>query len=82
MDDRETECYITEQIKERGVTLYDILGGPSVDPEPQNHDKPYAERVRSNRFSSQYWDLRLSSPLSRRNPGSFTGPKTEKRGCL
>jgi hypothetical protein len=64
MDDREVDRYITKQIKELDITLYDIIGGPYVDPEPKNHYKPYAERIRPNRFSSQYWDLRLCELLT------------------
>jgi hypothetical protein len=64
MDDREIDRYITEQIKELDITLYDILGSPYVDPEPQNHDKSYNERIRPNRFSSQYWDQRLCELLT------------------
>lgn len=44
--------------------MYDILSGPSVDPEPQNWAKPFGERVRSNRFASQYWDHRLCELLT------------------
>ena len=56
--------YITEQIKKRGITVYDILGGPSIDPEPDNWAKPYNERVRCNRFKSRYWDHRLCELLT------------------
>jgi len=56
--------YITEQIKKRGITAYDIIGGPSIDPEPDNWAKPYDERVRCNRFTSQHWDHRLCEILT------------------
>ena len=64
MDDRMLDRYITEQIKKRGITAYDIMGGPSIDPEPNNWAKPYNERIRCNRFQSEHWDHRLCELLT------------------
>ena len=72
MDDRMIERYISEQIKRRGITAYDIIGGPSIDPEPDNWDKPYNERIRCNIFTSRYWDHRLCEILT---PGEFNPDK-------
>ena len=40
------------------------MGGPSIDPEPDNWAKPYNERVSCNRFESQYWDHSLCELLT------------------
>ena len=64
MDDRMIDRYIMEQIKKGGITAYDIIGGPSIDSEPDNRAKPYNERIRCNRFQSQYWDHRLCELLT------------------
>ena len=64
MDDRMIERYIMRQIRIKGITAYDIIGGPSIDPEPDNWAKPYNERIRCNRFQSKYWDHRLCELLT------------------
>lgn len=67
MDDRMIDRYITQQIKKRGITAYDIIGGPSIDPEPNNWARPYNERVRCNRFQGEYPDYRLCELLTERD---------------
>lgn len=56
--------YIMRQIRIKGITAYDIIGGPSIDPEPDNWAKPYNERIRCNRFKSKYCDHRLCELLT------------------
>ncbi|MBW1731390.1 MAG: hypothetical protein JRJ75_10950 [Deltaproteobacteria bacterium] len=64
MDDRMIDRYITEQIRKRGITLYDIIGGEYIDPDPGDKGKMPHERARYNRFSSLSWDLRLCELLT------------------
>ena len=76
LNDREIDAYITSKIQKRGITLYDIIGGPSVDPEPCNWEKSFPERVRSNRFSTDYSDTRLCELLTE---GEFDPDNPYKR---
>ena len=64
MDDRMIERYITEQIRKRGITAYDIIGGEYIDPEPHMSQGPAHQRARRNRFSSSSGDLRLCELLT------------------
>lgn len=64
LNDQEIDAYITRRINELGVTLYDICGGQNIDPEPDNWAKPYKERVRCNRFTTDYFDTRLCELLT------------------
>jgi hypothetical protein len=64
MDDQEIDRYITDQIRKRDITLYDIIGGKYIDPTPEKKGQNPNERARWNRFSSLYWDLRLCELLT------------------
>ena len=64
MNDQEIDDYITSQIEKRGITLYDIIGGPSIDPDPKNMIKPFGERVRQNRFIASSFEYRLCELLT------------------
>ena len=64
MNDYEIDRYITSQIEKRGITLYDMVGGPSIDPEPGNWAKPFGQRVRQNRFTTSLFEYRLCELLT------------------
>lgn len=64
MEDKMVDRYITGQIRKRGITLYDIIGGKYIDPNPEKKDQPANQRARWNRFSSSSWDYRLCELLT------------------
>jgi hypothetical protein len=64
MNDKQIDAYITRQIRKRGITLYDIVGGQSIDPEPDNWTKSYQERVRCNKFITDTFPSRLCELLT------------------
>lgn len=64
MDDRMIDRYITEQIRKRGITLYDIIGEEYIDPDPHNVDGQASQRARWNRFKTLSGDLRFCELLT------------------
>jgi hypothetical protein len=64
LNDQQIDNYITSQTEKRDVTLYDIIGGPCVDPDPGNMIKPFSERVRQNRFTTSAFEYRLCELLT------------------
>jgi hypothetical protein len=64
MDDKQVDGYITKQIKKRGITLYDIIGGKYIDPTPDAIEPPPGQRARWNRFSCGPLGLRLCELLT------------------
>ena len=59
--------YITEQIKRRGITPYDITGDKYIDPTPEIKDQPASQRARWNKFSSLSGYLRFCELLTDRD---------------
>ena len=64
MDDKQVDAYITKQIKKRGITLYDIIGGKYIDPTPDAIEPSPGQRSRWNRFSCGPLCLRLCELLT------------------
>jgi len=56
--------YITEQIKKRGITLYDMVGEEYINPSPEKRDKPAHEVARWNKFKSLCGDYRFCELLT------------------
>ena len=55
MTDDQVEKLILKEMKERDITLYDMIGlpGHGVDPNPEDKTTPPCEKgIRSNRFQS------------------------------
>jgi hypothetical protein len=63
VDDRMIDRYVMEQIRKRGITLYDFLGGSYIDPDPEGTGLPH-ERARYNRFQQEDWSFRMCELLS------------------
>ena len=64
MNDKEIDHYISKQIRDRGIGLYDIIGGEFIDPDPHDKTQPSNKRARWNRFESEIYEHRLCELLT------------------
>ena len=65
MNDRQVEAFIDYLIKEKGITLRDMIGDKYIDPE-QKIDDPYGnpQTSRWNKFKEEYWADRFIELIS------------------
>jgi hypothetical protein len=52
MTDDQIETLVMDEIKKRGVTVYDMIGlsKSNIDPNPEDKSKPSNQRARGNKF--------------------------------
>ena len=65
MTDNQIEKLIEGLIKEKGITLWDMIGGKYIDPKKRLNE-PYGnpERCRWNRFKAESWSERFIELIS------------------
>ena len=63
MTDNQIEKLIWNELKKRGVTLYDMIGGDSIDPDPDDKTTFASERMRPNRFTETFGEHRMKELL-------------------
>jgi hypothetical protein len=53
MTDDQIETLVMDEIKKRGVTVYDMIGlsKSNIDPNPEDKSKPSNQRARTNKFN-------------------------------
>jgi hypothetical protein len=64
INDKDVDAYIAEQIRKRKITLYDIIGGEYIDPDPEDKSSCPNERARWNKFKCLSGDLRFCELLT------------------
>ncbi len=78
MTDEQIERLIFDEIKRRGITLYDMIGlvNENIDPNPEDKTMPANKRARRNRFQSVFGCDRMEELLcvGEYNPYDFLPP--------
>ena len=66
MNDKQVENLISELIRQRDITLYDMIGGQSIDPHQSVNGFPagHPQTFRPNRFTADCWSDRLIELLA------------------
>jgi len=63
MTDDQVEKLIWKEIRQREITLQDMIGGESVDPDPEDTNRPQSHRMRRNRFVEIFGEHRMKELL-------------------
>ncbi len=63
MTDEQIEKLIWNELKKRDVTLYDMIGGDYIDPDPADKTTFAGERSRPNRFTEIFGEHRMKELL-------------------
>jgi len=63
MTDDQIEKLIWDELKKRDVTLYDMIGGDHIDPDPDDKTTFASERARPNRFIETFGEHRMKELL-------------------
>ena len=63
MTDDQIEKLIWNELNKRGVSLYDMIGGDYIDPEPGDKTTFASERTRPNRFTETFGEQRIKELL-------------------
>jgi len=63
MTDNQIEKLIWKELNKRGVTLYDMIGGDYIDPDPDDKTTFASERMRPNRFTEMFGEHRMKELL-------------------
>ncbi|MCK4826585.1 hypothetical protein KA005_63165, partial [bacterium] len=59
MTDEQIEQLIWNELRTRKITLYDMIGGDYVDPDPDDKTKSSNQRYRRNRFKETFNEHRM-----------------------
>jgi len=59
MTDNQIEKLIWKELRKKKVTLYDMIGGDYIDPDPEDKTKLSNQRFRPNRFMETFSEHRM-----------------------
>ena len=59
MTDEQIEQLIWNELRTRKITLYDMIGGDYIDPDPDDKTKSSNQRYRRNRFKETFNEHRM-----------------------
>ena len=79
MTDKQIIRLIDKAMKEKGITLQDMIGGSYIDPE-QKIDDPYGnpKTARPNKFASDSWSERFTELICEESYGPYANYHTLK----
>ena len=63
MTDNQIEKLIWNKLRKKKVTLYDMIGGDYIDPDPKDKAKLSNQRFRRNRFMETFGEHRMKELL-------------------
>ncbi len=63
MTDDQIEKIIWDEIRKKKITLYDMIGGENIDPDPDDKTTLSNHRARRNRFSELFSEDRMKELL-------------------
>ena len=63
MTDEQIEQLIWDELRKRKITLYDMIGGDYIDPDPDDKAKSNNQRFRRNRFKETLSEHRMKELL-------------------